>query len=170
MSKTPVISSGEQTIPVVVQTRTHLSPDECFNAIVPIDLSLVFTPWGPFPGVKEVHNQTGDWDSVGQSRNPQLTDGSAVFEQLTEYTAPHSFAYEITQFTGSLRFAVVAVRGEWTFTPDGDGTLIRWCYEFQPLPGRQLLIRRGIAPLWRRYMQRGVEGSKRVAEKSQGHQ
>jgi hypothetical protein len=56
------------------------------------------------------------------------------------------------------------VRGEWTFTPDGDGTLIRWTYEFKPLPGRMFLMRRIVAPLWQQYMQQGVEGSGRGAE------
>ena len=164
MTTEPLFSAGDHGVPVTVQTRTPLSPVDAFNGVVPIDLSQVFTGWGPFPGVRDVSNQTGPWDTVGQRRNPQLTDGSSALEKLTEYTAPHSFAYEITGFTGSLRFVVRGVRGEWTFAPDGGGTLIRWCYEFAPLPGRTWLLRRIIAPLWRRYMQQGIESSARVAE------
>ncbi len=161
---TPLISLGDRTIPVTVQTRTHVNPADSFNAIVPVDLATVFTGWGPFPGVREVRNQTGDWRSAGQSRNPLLTDGSTLSEKLTEYTEPHSFAYEITDFTGSLRLLIKGIRGEWTFTPDGSGTLIRWCYEFNPLPGRHGFMRRVIAPLWRRYMQQSIEACARVAE------
>jgi Polyketide cyclase / dehydrase and lipid transport len=60
---------------------------------------------------------------------------------------------------------IEGVRGEWTFTPDGDGTLIRWTYEFKPLPRRLFLLRRIVAPLWKRYMKVGVEGSARGAER-----
>ena len=49
--------------------------------------------------------------------------------------------------------------------PDGDGTLIRWTYEFKPLPRRMFLLRRVVAPLWKQYMQAGVEGSARAAER-----
>jgi hypothetical protein len=57
-----------------------------------------------------------------------------------------------------------SVRGEWTFTPDGNGTVIRWTYEFKPLRRRYWLVRHLLAPLWRHYMQAGVEAAARVAE------
>lgn len=159
-----LINDADVSVPVTVQTRTTLSPPEAFDIIVPIDLSRVFTGWGPFPGVRGAKNQTGAWDAAGQSRNPDLTDGSTAVERLTQYTAPHSFAYEITDFTNAMRRLVSGVRGEWTFSPDGDGTLIRWTYEFKPLPGRAPLLRRAVAPLWRRYMIDGVNKAARVAE------
>lgn len=160
-----LIAKNDLTVPVTVQTRTALSPHDAFHIIVPIDLSLVFTGWGPFPGVRGAKNQTGAWDAAGQSRNPDLTDGSTALERLTEYTAPHSFAYEISGFTNVLRNLVDGVRGEWTFAPDGDGTLIRWTYEFKPLSGRRFLLRRIVAPLWRNYMVKGVTASVREAER-----
>ena len=161
---TPLIAGTDRTVPVTVQTRTQLSPEDAFRIIVPIDLSMIFTGWGPFPGVLGAKNQTGAWDAAGQSRNPELSDGSTALERLTEFTVPHSFAYEITNFTGSMRFLVYGVRGEWMFTPDGTGTLIRWTYEFKPLRGRLLVLRRVIAPLWRRYMEAGINASRRIAE------
>lgn len=161
-----LITSTDITVPVTVQTRTTLSPDDAFRIIVPIDLSLVFKGWGPFPGVRGANNQTGAWDAAGQSRNPDLSDGTTAFERLTEYTAPHSFAYEITDFTNALKRVVAGVRGEWTFTPDGAGTLIRWTYEFKPLPGRRFLLKNIVAPLWRRYMIEGIEGSAKTAERT----
>jgi hypothetical protein len=160
-----LISATDRTLPVTVQTRTALAPDDAFRIIVPIDLSLVFTGWGPFPGVRGAANQTGAWDGAGQTRNPDLTDGSTAVERLTEYTAPSSFAYEITGFTNALRHLVVGVRGEWTFAPDGAGTVVRWTYEFLPRPGRMPVVRWVIAPLWRRYMRVGVEGAARASER-----
>lgn len=148
-----LISRLDRTVPVTAHIRTCASPSAVFDVVVPIDLSLVFHAWGPFPGVRTVNNPTGAWDHVGASRSPELTDGSTATEVLTEYTPGHSFAYELTDFTNIIRRAVRGVRGEWTFTPDGQGTLIRWTYEFKPRPGAQAAIRFGLAPLWRRYMQ-----------------
>ena len=160
-----LISGTDRTVPVTVQTRSGLGPDDAFRLNVPIDLSVVFKGWGPFPGVRGVNNQTGAWDAIGQTRNPDLTDGSTASERLTQYTAPSSFAYEVTGFTNALRRLIEGVRGEWTFTPDGDGTVIRWTYEFKPRPRRTFLLRRIVAPLWKHYMQQGVEGSARGAER-----
>ena len=53
-----LISNNDLTVPVTVQTRTTLSPDDAFRIIAPIDLSLIFTGWGPFPGVRGAKNQT----------------------------------------------------------------------------------------------------------------
>lgn len=137
---------------MTVQARAAVGPAAAFAVVVPIDLSVVFHRWGPFPGVRGVRNQTRPWDRVGASRNPELTDGSTASETLTEYVPGHSFAYELTGFTNSLGRLVSGVRGEWTFTPDGGGTLMRWTYEFKPRPGCHGLIRLGLGPLWRRYM------------------
>jgi hypothetical protein len=98
---------------------------------------------------------------LAQSR---LSDESTATERLIEYTAGHSFGYELTEFTNILRRLIHGVRGEWTFTPDASGTVVRWTYEFKPLRGRYFLVRGGLAPLWRRYMQTGVEAAARVAE------
>ena len=93
----------------------------------------MFKGWGPFPAVRGVRNQTGAWDHVGVSRIPILSDGSMATEKITEYTPGHSFAYEVTGFTNIvLRRLVSGVRGEWTYTPDGSGTVIRWTYDFKP--------------------------------------
>lgn len=159
-----LITDKGRTVPVTVQARAALPPNHAFDIIAPIDLSLVFKGWGPFPAVRSVKNQTGAWDHAGASRNPDLSDGSTATERLTEYTAGQSFAYELTGFTNVLRRLIHGVRGEWTFTPDGNGTMIRWTYEFKPLRRRYFLVRRALAPLWRRYMQAGVEAAARVAE------
>jgi hypothetical protein len=159
-----LITKIDKTVAVTVQTRAAASPQHAFTVNVPIDLSLVFKGWGPFPAVPGVKNQTGAWDHVGASRNPVLSDGTTANETLTEYTAGHSFAYEVTGFTNILGKLVEGVRGEWTFTPDGEGTVIRWTYEFKPRPGRYFLIRRGLAPLWQHYMQAGIEAAARACE------
>jgi Polyketide cyclase / dehydrase and lipid transport len=134
--------------PVTVEAPCAAPPAHVFAVIVPIDLPLIFTGWGPLPGVRGVRDQTGPWDTPGRTRRVELTDGSVTTERLTEHTPPHSFAYELT---GVLAPLVHRVRGEWTFTPDGTGTVVRWTYAFFPRRGRRLLVRLAVLPLWRRY-------------------
>ena len=54
-----LITSRDRTVAVTVQTRASAHPQHAFEVNVPIDLSLVFRGWGPFPAVQGVKNQTG---------------------------------------------------------------------------------------------------------------
>jgi hypothetical protein len=159
-----LISSTDRTVPITVQQRSRLGPVDSMSLIAPIDLSRVFRPVARFPGVTGVANQTEAWDHPGPTRNPQFTDGSQADEQMIEYTAGTSFAYQLTGFTNMLSKLAVGVRGEWTFTPDGNGTLIRWSYEFKPLPGRRWIIAGPFKPLWRRYMAAALARSVETSE------
>lgn len=160
-----LISADDVTVPITVHARTALDPRQTFDIVVPLDLSLVFKGWGGiFPGVRGANNQTGEWDHVGASRNPDLTDGSTAVETLVEYTDATSFAYELVGFTNILGRLAHGVRGEWTFTPDGPGTLVRWTYEFKPRPGRTLIVRHFLAPLWSRYMRSAIADTVVAAE------
>ncbi|WP_207920360.1 SRPBCC family protein [Saccharopolyspora aridisoli] len=93
-----------------------------------------------------------------------MTDGSTATETLTEYDPGRSFAYELTDFTNVLGRLVSGVRGEWTFSPDGSGTLIRWTYDFKPRAACHGPIRVGLGPLWRRYMLAALTGTVEVIE------
>ncbi|SDF42205.1 Polyketide cyclase / dehydrase and lipid transport [Lentzea fradiae] len=141
-----------KSVPITVFARTTTSPAHTHRVIVPIDLSLVFQRWGPFPGVAGVREQTGDWDRRGESRETWFTDGSHAAEQLTEVVPGHGFAYELSGFTNVLAKLVSGVRGEWSFLPDGSGTSIRWTYDFRPLRGRRWIVAGPFKPLWTRYM------------------
>ena len=161
-----LISATDATVPITVQARTTLTARQTFDIVVPLDLSLVFKGWGGiFPGVRGANNQTGAWDHVGATRNPDLTDGSTAVETLVEYTEPTSFAYELVGFTNILGRLAHGVRGEWTFSPDGPGTLVRWTYEFKPRRGRTLVVRHLLAPLWARYMRSAIAGTVVAAER-----
>ncbi|MBL7253112.1 SRPBCC family protein [Paractinoplanes lichenicola] len=147
-----LIGAADHTIPITVQQRSTLAPADAFRLIMPIDLATVFKPVWPFPGIRSIANQTETWDHPGPTRNPQFDDGSQADEQLTECVDGVSFAYQLTGFTNVLANLASGVRGEWNFNPDGAGTLIRWTYEFKPLPGRGWIVAGPFAPLWRRYM------------------
>lgn len=162
----PLISPADVTVPITVQRRFTARPDVAFDVIAPVDLRALFVKRWPLPGIVRTHGQTGDWDQVGRSRTPELSDGSTVTEVLTEYRHPHSFAYELTGFTGPLRNLVRGIRGEWTFTPDGDDTVVRWTYEFLPRAGRVALVRAILGPLWTRYAYAVVERACELAATS----
>lgn len=154
---TALITRTDRTVPITVFARTSANPATAFRIIAPIDLTSVFRPFGPLPGVAGVEGQTAAWDRPGVSRNPVFTDGSRVHEALTEYVDGHGFAYELTAFTNVLARLAVGVRGEFSFLPDGTGTMIRWTYEFKPLPGRRWVLAGPFTPLWSRYMQRALD-------------
>lgn len=109
---TLLITSADRTVPITVQLRSRLAPADSMALIGPVDLSRVFLPVAPFPGVAGVANQTEVWDHAGPSRNPQFTDGSQADEQMIEYTAGASFAYQLTGFTNILSRLAVGIRGE----------------------------------------------------------
>ncbi|ADB34899.1 hypothetical protein Kfla_5895 [Kribbella flavida DSM 17836] len=159
-----LIRDTDRTVPITVQRRSRLTPTEAFDRIVPIDLPSVFQAVRPFPGVARVDNQTEAWDHVGPSRNPVFDDGSRATETLTEYAEGRSFAYELTDFTNVLGRLAYGVRGEWTFSTDGSGTLVRWCYEFKPRPGRRWILAGPFKPFWTRYMRAALHRIVTVAE------
>ena len=163
-----LIGPADNTVSITVQQRTSAAPSDAFRVIVPIDLPSVFHPVAPFPGITSVAHQTEAWDHAGPTRNPQFDDGSQATEQLTEYTEGSSFAYQLTEFTNVLARLAVGVRGEWNFNPDGQGTVIRWTYEFKPLPGRRWILAGPFTPLWRRYMVAALARCVRATEEQKG--
>ncbi len=84
---------------------------------------------------------------------------------MTEYTPGAGFAYELRDFTDVFGRIVEGIRGEWTFTPDGDGCVVRWTWEFKPKRGTRVLLAGVVVPLFRRYMQRVMAASVALAER-----
>jgi hypothetical protein len=138
-----LITSRDKTVAVIVQTRAAVPPQHAFKVNVPIDLSLVFKGWGPFPAVRgwKTRPVHGPRRRLSESNSFGWHYGDRDFDlnTRTEYTVGHSFAYQVTGFTNILGRLAEGVRGEWTFTPDGEGTVSRWTYEFKPRRGRYFL-------------------------------
>jgi hypothetical protein len=138
-------------VPVRVTTQLSTPHERAFDRIGPIDLSRVFTGWGPLPAVSGTRDQTGPWDHVGASRTVLLADGSSAREELVAYNPPYHFGYQLT-FGMPFGAVVSDAAGSWWFAPAGDGlTQVEWTYAFAPRPGAGPLVRLGLAPLWRRY-------------------
>jgi Polyketide cyclase / dehydrase and lipid transport len=153
---------SQRLVPVTVHQTATASPEVSFDVTAPIDLTLIFTGYGPLPSVVGIREQTGAWDHVGVSRRPVLSDGTATFEQVTDYNPPSGFAYEVSGFTNILGRFVHGARGSWTFSPTAQGgTLIEWTYGFRPKRFRSLATRLLIVPIWRPYMRRALAATVR---------
>ncbi|WP_431095420.1 SRPBCC family protein [Polaromonas aquatica] len=150
-----------------VVTTVEASREKTFLHIVPIDLTTIFTGFGPLPSVTGSLNQTGPWDAAGRSRTVVFSDGSSARETLTNYEYPSRFAYRITEFTGVLRFLATEARGEWWFesVPGRSATSVRWRYEFI---SRSILLKPLVSlftrSLWRGYMRKALYLSKAQVE------
>jgi hypothetical protein len=147
-----------RNIDVTVNATTRASREDTFDVIVPIDLSTIFKRWLFIPGVEGVRDQSGPWDTAGQTRTVLLSDGTSAAESLTSVNRPEGFSYRVGPFPRPLGLLANSANGSWTFTSKAKGvTAIRWTYSFQPAPGRAWLVRFIIAPAWRRYAQRGLD-------------
>jgi len=151
--------------PIVVAVRTQLpaSAERAFDVIAAIDLSTIMRGRGILPPVAGVEDQSGAWDSVGESRIVRLADDTGWIETLTAVDRPRRFAYSSVGLTSWLRWLVGTIRGEWTFAESvlGDRPSvveIRW---YNELVGRSWWTRPLLAIvanwIWRPQMERAIE-------------
>jgi hypothetical protein len=150
-----------------VQTEIVGKQATVFDHIVPIDLTSIFTGYGPLPAVTGVQNQTGAWNAAGQTRTVTFSDGSSAREQLTKYEHPHYFSYMLSDFSGVLGFLSMSANGAWWFetNPSTGTTLIKWSYVFNArslFTGPILWLITNF--LWRGYMHKALMLSKSQIE------
>jgi hypothetical protein len=67
-----------RSLAATVNTDVAVSQITAFEYNVPIDLTSIFTGYGPLPAVTGTKNQTGAWDGAGQTRTVLLSDGSSA--------------------------------------------------------------------------------------------
>ena len=144
---------------VVDQSRTiPLGQKDVFRDMVPMPLPQLFRRWyGPIPPIKEVRGQTGDWDSVGQSRTVVLVGGGSMLEQLTQFDPPHSFGYTLSEIKGPLSPLVGRVDGVWMFEPFGSGTNVTWRWTIHPRSGLTAPLLPVFGKLWKGYARQSLE-------------
>ena len=92
------------TFSATVQTHIKASPALAFQHIAPIDPRALFTGYGPLPAVIGTRDQTGAWDTPGQTRTVALSDGSVADERLKHYHPAQYFSYTVSGFTGAMRW------------------------------------------------------------------
>ena len=144
---------------VVEQSRTiPMGQDAVFRDMVPMPLPSLFRKWyGPIPPIKEVRDQTGDWDAAGQSRTVVLVGGGSMREELTQFNPPHSFGYTLSNIKGPLTPLVGKVDGEWTFEPLGSGTNVVWRWTIYPRTGLTAPLLPVFGMLWKGYARQSLE-------------
>lgn len=140
-------------------------PDAAWAFVAHHDPTVYYPRFGPLPAVTAVHDQTGPWTVVGQTRRLALSDGGSVVETITDADSPTLFAYDLSGFQRLFGRLVAGARAEWRFERDGGGTRIRWAYEFHPKRGRRLVVALIVRVWWARYMRRVLP---RVAADSSG--
>ena len=134
--------------------RSPLPPAVALERMAAYPIPEMFVGWRMFPAVTSVDDVA--WDHVGAARVHRLGDGGEVTETMIEWTAGRGFAYELIGFTDVFGKLVHGVRGEWSVSPDGDGSILRWTWEFAPRPFRRTLMALVVGPLWEAYMRRMI--------------
>ncbi|BBX72359.1 SRPBCC family protein [Mycobacterium shinjukuense] len=119
---------------VVAQSRAiPVTVEDAYGGTLPISLPVICSHWyGPIPPIKEVRDQTGDWDAAGQTRVIAMVGGGSVRETLTDVDPPRSFGYTLSDIKGPLAPLVASVEGRWSFAPAGTGTTVTWQWTIHP--------------------------------------
>ncbi|MFZ1178925.1 MAG: SRPBCC family protein [Mycobacterium sp.] len=145
----PLVVEQSRVVPVAIE--------KAFHGTLPIPLPEIFGHWyGPIPPIKEVRDQTGDWDAGGQSRTVRLAGGASMREELTSVDPPRSFDYRLTDIKGPMALLIGSVTGAWNFNAVDGGTEITWRWTIYPksplaAPGLPLF-----GMVWKRYARRAL--------------
>jgi hypothetical protein len=132
--------------------------DEAFTGTLPLPLETVFNRWyGPIGPVKEVRDQTGEWDAPGQTRVVMLTPAGSMHEELTSLDPPHSFGYALTGITGPLGLLVGRTEGQWVFTASGSATTVTWRWNIHARSALTAPLLPVFGMLWKGYARQSLE-------------
>lgn len=135
------------------------TPERVFALLTPSDPTRFYPRFGPLPAVVAVHEQSGDWQGLGQSRRLELSDGGSVVETLEVVDPPARFAYRLTRFTGPFARLVDHAEADWRFPAAESGCRIEWSYRFVPRgPASALIVAIIVRLLWAPYMRRVLRG------------
>jgi Polyketide cyclase / dehydrase and lipid transport len=127
-------------------------------------LPKVLTGYGPLPAVVRTSQNTGPWDQPGSARIVHLADGNTARERVTFYSAPHRFAYRVWDVSHPIVGTLAnEARGEWTFAPHPNGTLVTWTYTFSAVNALASVPLAVITKIfWRGYMDVCLDNAKRL--------
>jgi hypothetical protein len=132
--------------------------DEAFAGTLPLPLTTIFSHWyGPIPPIKEVRDQTGEWDAPGQTRVVMLTGGGSMHEELTSLDPPHSFGYALTQIAGPLGLLVGRADGKWSFAASGSATRVTWRWNIHARSALTAPLLPVLGLLWKGYARKSLE-------------
>jgi hypothetical protein len=138
--------------------------EQAFDAIIPVELSKVFTGYGPIPAVTHTSAQTGDWDAADQTRTLHLADGSSTHEVIDNFDRPSLFQYTVGPFSGPFGQLIHRAEGEFYFTPMAQGTSVRWTYVWYAKQQWMWPLLWGFTRLWKAYSRKGLYACVKHAE------
>lgn len=147
--------------------RIRVTADPAFLHVAPVDLTSIFTGYGPLPAVIETRDQSGNWDGPGQTRTVVLADKSTARETLTLYERPRNFGYTVSEFSGSLGLLAEKAEGWWDFQEIGESgtTDIEWHYTFYSRSWSAYPLLWFIARIfWQGYMRKALDIMKQQIE------
>lgn len=134
-----------------------VDPVRAFDVLFATPREEIFVRrYAAFPPVREVRDQTGDWDAVGQSRTVVLGDGGTLRETLTSIDRPYGFGYLLDDIHGALRPFVTRIEGQWSVTPEGQGARIGWAWSLTPAAPPARLTMTVIGRMWQGYADRAL--------------
>ena len=135
-----------------------VSVEHAFAGTLPIPLTTIFRHWyGPIPPIKKVHDQVGEWGTVGQTRVVLLTGGGSMHEELTSVDPPRSFGYVLTDVRGPMASLVGRVEGEWTFTSTTTATTVTWRWNIHSRWALTAPLLPVLGRWWKGYARRSLE-------------
>ena len=143
----------------VEQSRViPVSVEKAFAGTLPLPLPTIFSHWyGPIGPIKDVRDQTGEWDTAGQTRVVMLTPSGSFHEELTSLDPPHSFGYALTGITGPLGLLVGRADGQWRFTPSGSATEVTWRWNIHARSALTAPLLPVLGVLWKGYARKSLE-------------
>ena len=102
-------------------------------------------------------DQTGEWDTTGQTRVVMLSPSGSFHEELTSLDPPRSFGYALTGITGPLGLLVGRADGEWRFTPSGSATEVTWRWNIHARSALIAPLLPALGQLWKGYARKSLE-------------
>jgi hypothetical protein len=149
MAKSVVVGQS-RAIPVAVE--------DAFSRTLALPLPVIFSHWyGPIPPIRQVRDQTGEWDAAGQTRTVMMVGGGSIREELTSVDPPRSFGYTLSDIKGPLAPLVGSVEGTWSFAPAGTGTTVTWQWILHPKSGVTAPALPVLGRIWKGYARRALE-------------
>ena len=152
-------------VEIVVEGYAQAARERTFDAIVPVDLTLILRGFGPIPGVLGVRDQSGPWSAVVATRLVVLSDGSIAPERITAHEPGRYFGYRVGPFAPPLGLIAAHADGAWWFTDVGSGaTHIRWSYTFTLSGPAARLAAPVVQRVWRAYARQVLALAIAIAE------
>jgi len=87
-----------------------------------------FTGFGLIPAIRSI--RLAEPLAVGVTRHIYNADNSVLVEKITLFDRPNRHAYTLSGFKMPFSWLVKLGESDWQFRQQGNGTQVRWTYEF----------------------------------------